>query len=74
MLHKHLKPSRILGLVAGVTLLGTAALLAPPGTLDSAAPKVPGRHLPALNTAIPQLGGDLIGEMPLYASMLWTDW
>ena len=74
MLHKHLKPSRILGLVAGVGLLGTAALLALPGMPDSAVPKVLGRHLPALNTAIPQLGGDLIGEMPLYASMLWIDW
>ena len=33
-----------------------------------------GRHLPALSTAIPQLGGTIIGEMPLYASMLWIDW
>jgi hypothetical protein len=74
MLHKHLKPSRILGLVAGVGLLGTAVLLALPGTPDSAVPGVLGRHLPALNTAIPQLDGDLIGETPLYASMLWIDW
>ena len=71
MLHKHLKPSRILVLVAGVGLLGTAVLLALPGTPDSAAPKVLGRHLPPLNTAIPQSGGTIIREMPLYASMLW---
>ena len=65
MLHKHLKPSRILGLVAGVALLGTAALLALPGMPDSAVPKVLGRHLPALSTAIPQLDDTIIRETPL---------